>query len=131
MAGAEPVKTMPAGFYPGRAPIDAVGGGGFRFADMGHRGGLLILPSGMHAWPAIDVLSLTIDDFSAVLAERGKFDFLLLGTGATHTFPPSALLAALAAADIPVEVMTTRAACSTYNVLLNEARTIAAALIAD
>ena len=31
-------------FYPGRAPIDAYGNGGFRFAGMSHRGSLLILP---------------------------------------------------------------------------------------
>ena len=33
--------------YPGRAPIEAYGNGGFRFADMSHRGSLLALPSGM------------------------------------------------------------------------------------
>jgi hypothetical protein len=27
--------------YPGRAPIDAYGNGGFRFADMSHRGSIL------------------------------------------------------------------------------------------
>ena len=42
---------MPAGtivraaHYPGRAPIDSYGNGGFRFAGMSHRGALLCLPS--------------------------------------------------------------------------------------
>ena len=36
---------------PGRYAIDAFGAGGFRFGDMSHRGSLLILPSGMWAWP--------------------------------------------------------------------------------
>ena len=37
------------GFVPGRAPIDAYGNGGFRFADMSHRGSILALPSGIKA----------------------------------------------------------------------------------
>lgn len=39
--------------YPYQVPIDAYGNGGFRFADMSHKGSLLCLPSesrlGMHA----------------------------------------------------------------------------------
>ena len=31
------------GFLPGRFPFDAYGNGGFRFADMSHRGSLLAL----------------------------------------------------------------------------------------
>jgi uncharacterized protein len=126
-----PPDATLAGHYPGHAPIDAVGGGGFRFADMSHRGSLLIVPSGMYAWhPPVDVRSLSLDDFSAILAERGGFDFLLLGTGVRHVMPPAALLGALDAAGIGVDVMATRAGCRTYNVLLNEARSVAAALIA-
>lgn len=34
--------------FPGRAPIDAYGNGGFRFAEMSHRGSILCLPSGIH-----------------------------------------------------------------------------------
>ncbi|EFG37835.1 hypothetical protein BAZG_01166 [Brucella sp. NVSL 07-0026] len=36
--------------FPGRAPIDAYGNGGFRFAEMSHRGSILCLPSGIHGW---------------------------------------------------------------------------------
>ena len=36
---------------PRQTPIDAHGGGGFRFAGMSHRGSLLSLPDGMWAWP--------------------------------------------------------------------------------
>ena len=35
--------------YP--APIEAYGKGGFRFADMSHRGSLLCLPDGIWPWP--------------------------------------------------------------------------------
>ena len=36
--------------YPGRAPIDSYGNGGFRFAQMSHKGSILCLPSGIYAW---------------------------------------------------------------------------------
>ena len=36
--------------FPGRPPIDTYGAGGFRFADMSHRGSILCLPSGVHGW---------------------------------------------------------------------------------
>ncbi len=38
------MRPAPA-HYPARAPIDAYGNGGFRFAGMSHRGSLLIVPS--------------------------------------------------------------------------------------
>jgi uncharacterized protein len=44
--------TLQPARYPGRAPIDAYGNGGFRFAGMSHRGSLLALPSGIQAWQA-------------------------------------------------------------------------------
>ncbi|EFO29776.1 conserved hypothetical protein [Roseibium sp. TrichSKD4] len=34
--------------FPGRAPIDAYGSGGFRFADMSHRGSIFTVPSGIY-----------------------------------------------------------------------------------
>ncbi len=43
-----------AAHFPGRAPIDAYGNGGFRFADMSHRGSILCLPSGIYGWEPAD-----------------------------------------------------------------------------
>ena len=45
------MRPAPA-HYPARAPIDAYGNGGFRFADMSHKGSLIIVPSGIYAWDA-------------------------------------------------------------------------------
>ena len=69
------------GFYPGRAAIESYGDGGFRFAGMSHRGGILLLPSGVHAWDAAADRALTPDDFADVLSETEPFDVLLVGTG--------------------------------------------------
>ena len=116
--------------FPGRAPIEAYGDGGFRFADMSHRGSLLCLPSGIHGWEPADPAALTADDFAMALAEAAGIAILLVGTGADLLPLPSALRAALKQAGIAAEPMSTGAAVRTYNVLLAEDRAVAAALVA-
>ena len=116
--------------YPGRAPIDAYGNGGFRFADMSHRGSLLIVASGIYAWEPTAFESLCADDFARAFAEKAQLDFLLLGTGEKQKFPESELKTAFEAEGLGLEVMDTGAACRTYNVLLGEERDFAAGLIA-
>lgn len=118
------------GHYPYRAPIDAYGNGGFRFADMSHRGSLLCLASGMHAWSVTSPDQLTPETLAAALAEAGQLGFILVGTGRTQVFPSAALRAAFAAVDLGLEVMDTGAAARTYNILLGEGRPVGAALIA-
>ena len=53
---------------------------------------------------------------------------VLLGTGVEQHFPPSSLLAPLLGQGIGIEVMTTAAACRTYNILVAEGRSVAAGL---
>jgi uncharacterized protein len=119
--------TRASARYPGRAPIDAYGNGGFRFAEMSHRGAILCLPSGVYAWePAspVDVAS-----FAPVLAEKEALHVLLLGTGTKQVFPAPDVRRAFADAGVGLEAMTTGAACRTYNILLAEGRMVGAALI--
>lgn len=54
---------------------------------------------------------------------------VLLGTGERQSFPPSSLLAPMLGRGVGVEVMTTAAACRTYNILIAEGRTVAAGLL--
>lgn len=123
---------MTSGHYPGRAPIDAYGNGGFRFASMSHKGSIIALPSGVWAWDVVDAASLTIASLSRIFAEPrgGEFQFLLLGTGATQVFPAPDIRRAFLDCGIGLDVMTTGAAARTYNVLLAEGRPLGAALIA-
>jgi uncharacterized protein len=72
---------------------------------------------------------LTAEDFKALL--EGSPEIVLLGTGATQRFPRPAVTAPLHDARVGLEVMDTRAACRTYNILLAEGRTVSAALIVD
>jgi uncharacterized protein len=121
---------MVSPFYPGRAPIDAYGNGGFRFAGMSHRGSLLLLPSGIRAWEPLAIEDVRPLHLREALAEAGSFDFLLLGTGRVLAAPAVSVRQAFAEAAVGLEIMNTGAACRTYNVLLGEGRAVAAALIA-
>jgi len=116
--------------FPGSSPIDAYGNGGFRFADMSHRGSLLFLPSGIHGWDATADSELTVDLLAPVLAETNKIEVLLIGTGKEMRFIPPALRTALREKGIVCDPMNTGAAVRTYNILLAESRAVAAALIA-
>jgi uncharacterized protein len=118
------------GFLPGRYPFDAYGNGGFRFADMSHRGSLLALPSGIRAWPVSSVAELTDEAFDPIFAEGDAIDLLLLGTGADIAAIPAAFRTRFREAGIGLDVMQTGAAARTYNILLAENRKVGAALIA-
>ncbi|WP_159585862.1 Mth938-like domain-containing protein [Chelativorans xinjiangense] len=119
-----------AAHFPGRAAIDAYGNGGFRFAEMSHRGSILCLPSGIHGWSAADAAALREEDFARPLAEADAIEILLVGTGRTLLSLPPALRLRLKEAGMAVETMATGAAVRTFNVLLAEERAVAAALIA-
>ena len=116
--------------FPGRAPIDAYGNGGFRFADMSHRGSLLIVPSGIYGWDVAALGELTPERCAQFLAELRRPAFVLLGTGREHCLPPEPIRKLFADAGIGLEPMSTGAAARTYNVLLAEGRDFGAGLIA-
>jgi uncharacterized protein len=116
--------------FPGRAPIESYGNGGFRFADMSHRGSILALPSGIEAWPPVDAADITPETLRRLIAEAGAIDILLIGTGDAMVPLAKAARDALGKAGLAPELMSTGAAVRTYNVLLSEERAVAAALIA-
>jgi uncharacterized protein len=124
------VGERPKGFVPGRFPIDAYGNGGFRFADMSHKGSILALPSGIYAWPPLSIAELTPQSFDLVRREVGVIDTLLIGTGADPAFLDDAIVWRLREGRMAVDAMTTGSAARTYNIMLGENRRVAAALIA-
>lgn len=115
---------------PGRHLIDAYGGGGFRFADIGHRGSLLALPSGMWAWPYATPDQLDVDAFARVVAEAAEIDTLLVGMGRDIAALRPDVRAALKRHGVVAEAMATGAAARTWNILVGEKRRVAAALLA-
>ncbi|BGE84166.1 hypothetical protein Ms3S1_06020 [Methylosinus sp. 3S-1] len=70
------------GFVPGRHKIDAYGDGGFRFAEMSHRGSLLALPSGVHAIDAFDAAAVDEAMVAPLLAEPPEAVELLISAPA-------------------------------------------------
>ena len=114
--------------FPGQAPIDAYGNGGFRFAGISHRGSILCLPSGIQAWEPVQPLD--VHSLAPALAEKDTLGFLVLGTGRRQELPVRELRRAFAEAGVALEAMDTGAACRTYNMLLAEGREVGAALIA-
>jgi uncharacterized protein len=126
MSGGE----RPKGFVPGRFPIDAYGNGGFRFADMSHKGSILALPSGIYAWSPVSIAELTPQSFDLIRREADAIDTLLIGTGADPAFLDDAIVWRLREGRMAVDAMTTGSAARTYNIMLGENRRVAAALIA-
>ncbi|MGE0339323.1 MAG: Mth938-like domain-containing protein [Xanthobacteraceae bacterium] len=116
--------------FPGRAPIEGYGQGGFRFAGMSHRGSLLIVPSGIYAWSIDSAVDLSESALARVFAEAEEIDLLMIGSGRDPVALPGALRQRCKAAGISVDIQPTGGAASTYNVLLDEGRRVAAALIA-
>lgn len=115
---------------PRSAPIEAYGSGGFRFADMSHRGSLLCLPNAIWAWPVSDPGQIDRYSLARVFENANVIDTLLIGTGTEVWVAPAPLRNALRAAHIMLDTMQTGPAIRTYNVMLGERRRVAAALIA-
>ena len=118
------------GFYPYQAAIDAYGNGGFRFAGMSHRGSILALPTGMHAWDVSDPAAITLAALQPVLDAADRIDVLLVGLGMDIAGLNKDIRAAFRERQVIVEAIATGGAVRTYNILLAEERQVAAALIA-
>ena len=114
---------------PQPAAIEAYGKGGFRFAEMSHRGSILCLPSGIWAWSVRAADEITEDTLQRALASR-DMDLFLIGTGKMPWPMPEALRWRFRDARIGVEAMPTPSAVRTYNILFGERRRVGAALIA-
>ncbi|CAM5384257.1 hypothetical protein AFEL58S_01775 [Afipia felis] len=116
--------------FPRPVPIEAYGQGGFRFADMSHRGSLLCLPDGIWAWPVTQAGDIDETSLARVFENAQRIDMLIVGTGRDVWQPAPVLREVLRAVRIVLDPMQTGSAITTYNILLDEGRRVAAALIA-
>ena len=78
-------------------------------------------------WQATDFASLTAAHFVQILAL--KPEVVILGTGEKHQFLHPKTVQNLTDNGVPLECMTTAAACRTYNILMSEGRNVVAALL--
>ncbi len=90
---------------------------------------VVVTPQAVTEWAVTGFDALTGADFGFI-AEL-KPEIVILGTGATQRFPQRELTRALAAAGAGVEVMDSRAACRTYNILASESRKVVAAILIE
>ena len=95
---------------------------------MRYEGSLVVMPDRIADDWKVPHLEAMVQDHIDALAALNP-ELVLLGTGDVLRFPDPRLLANLMRAGIGTEVMDTRAACRTYNILAEEGRNIAAALI--
>jgi uncharacterized protein len=113
---------------PATNVVTGTGAGWVRVGQTEYRGNLVLLPDAViEGWAPQGFAALTEEDFAGLLAHDPET--VLLGTGERQQFPHPRLLQSLAAARVGVEVMDTRAACRTFNILVAEDRRVAAALV--
>ena len=103
--------------------IHGYGGNSFRISGECYSGSVLVHPRQTAIWtPPAKPETLTIDNLLPYFGD----DFpplLILGVGGAPMDPMNDLSAALRLHGIALEVMSTPAACRTWNVLMSEGRT--------
>jgi uncharacterized protein len=108
--------------------VRGYGPGQLRVGERTHTSSVILTATAIiEGWRPGSVQDLTAADLEPVLGLAPEV--LLLGTGAHQQFPDSAVLRILYEQRIGVEIMDTSAACRTFNVLVSEGRSVAAALI--
>ncbi len=122
------------GFVPGRHLIEAYGAGGFRFAGMSHVGSILATPAGIRAFAPLAPGEVSVESLAPLFAEIAEhprsIEIFVVGTGEKMAPLPASVKARLMEVGLRVEAMATGPAARLYNVLLDEDRRVAAALIA-
>jgi uncharacterized protein len=78
-------------------------------------------------WPVKSVDDIELPQLEKILELSPEV--VLIGTGKRQTFLPPKALMFFYERNVGIEVMTTSAACRTFNVLVSESRNVVAALI--
>lgn len=105
------------GYGPGYVSVNSVR----------HEKHIVVTSDQVMEWRIENFDALSVEDFASLLAL--KPEIVILGTGNTLRFPPPALSRPLALAGIGLEVMDSKAACRTYNILAAEGRKVVAAVM--
>lgn len=92
-----------------------------------YRHSVIVTPHSCEPWDIHHPEELRRQHFSAILGLEP--DILLLGTGETQRFPEIRLYADVITLGIGVEVMHSAAAARTFNLLVQEQRSVIAAII--
>lgn len=102
--------------------------GRIRIGERWLQGHLIVAPEHLiENWSVPAPVDVALADLQPVLALEPEI--VLLGTGTTLVWPEEDLMGALAERRIGLEIMSTPAACRTFNVLVQEQRRVVAALL--
>lgn len=102
---------------------------GFRVSGFDFTGSVIVLPERTLGWAVQEFGALDLEALRPVLDATPRPELLVIGCGRRGAMLPEPVRQGLRAAGIGVETMDTGAACRTYNVLMNDGRRVAAALI--
>ena len=94
-----------------------------------HAGNLILGATSVQPWAVAGLELLRPEDFDPVLSLEPEV--VLLGTGLSHRFAHPRLAAWLARTGVALEVMDTKAACRTYNILAADGRRVAGAFLQE
>ena len=101
---------------------------GIHINDTVYQSSLLLSPTHLLSdWPPHCVAELKSMHWQAVIDLAPSI--VILGTGKQQVFPHASVLKDLYAAKLGIEIMTTAAACRTFNILSSEGRHVVAALL--
>lgn len=108
--------------------VRSVSADGIRIGDRLYPGPLVVSADHLlDDWPVRSLAELSEATLQPVFELEPEI--VLVGTGAVQRFLPPELMMCFFSRHIGVEVMTTDAACRTFNVLATEQRKVVAALL--
>lgn len=101
---------------------------GIRIGDAQYSGPIILTPEQiLENWPPQTMEALTFEHLETLFALEPEVT--LLGTGARQAFLSREMMIRVYQRGISLEVMTTDAACRTYNILASDGRRVAAGLL--
>ena len=103
-------------------PVEGYGPGFFRIAGEVIEAPMIVTATGARPWGGYE-------DADSLIAMAGEIDVIFIGTGDEVAYLPKEFRQKLDDAGLGAEAMNSPAACRTYNVLINDGRRVAAALL--
>ena len=110
--------------------IHSVSADGIRVVDQFCTGSIIISANRLITdWPVTSPEEITADHIGQILDLEPEI--VLIGTGALQVFLEQEMLMHFYKHPVGVEIMSTRAACDTFNILVSEGRNVVAALVQE
>jgi len=126
------IKKFDAATYSLKGFPPVIGGyntNGFMILGNKLYGSLATLPQGFYAWSPTTWKDITLESLQLFTVTLPKLEILIIGTGDKIEFISPVIREHFKKQNIGIEVESTRHAISTFNLLLEEKRIVAAALI--